>query len=79
MHYLLTNRGDDDMTTSTWPQHPDGTNKRVGEMTADERSAVISASWGRFEASRGAAPRPRKITGRSLTEALKEPEGERKF
>lgn len=53
------------MTTNAWPQHPDGTNKRVGEMTADERSAVIAASWGRFEASRGAAPRPRKITGRA--------------
>lgn len=53
------------MTASTWPQHPDGTNKRVGEMTAAERSAVIAASRARFEASRGAAPRKRQITGRS--------------
>jgi hypothetical protein len=31
-------------------------------MTADERSAVIAASWGRFEAQR-TEPRRRKVSG----------------
>lgn len=54
-------------TATTWPQHPDGTNKRVGEMTADERREVIAASKWRFEVSRSTStpPRKRQITGLS--------------
>lgn len=35
-----------------WPKRPDGSNKTVGEMTADERRAVMSAARERFLASR---------------------------
>lgn len=27
-----------------WPKHPDGRNKRMGEMTSEERRAQIQAS-----------------------------------
>lgn len=29
---------------SAWPTHPDGRNKRLGEMTKDQRRAVITAA-----------------------------------
>lgn len=39
---------------STWPTHPDGTNKTIGEMTADERAAVMAAAALRFKTNRNA-------------------------
>lgn len=36
------------MTESTWPTHEDGTNKRIGDMTADEKRAVMAAAKKRF-------------------------------
>jgi hypothetical protein len=33
---------------STWPTHPNGENKTVGEMTADERKSVMAAAKKRF-------------------------------
>ena len=27
-----------------WPTHPDGSNKRIGDMTPDERAAVLAAA-----------------------------------
>ena len=32
----------------TWPTHPDGTNKRMGEMTAAEYAEQMSAARARF-------------------------------
>lgn len=34
-----------------WPTHADGTNKKVGEMTAAERKAVMAAANVRFFAA----------------------------
>lgn len=33
-----------------WPTHPDGTNKRMGEMTAEERRIQVKASCERLRA-----------------------------
>lgn len=33
-----------------WPTHPDGRNKRMGEMTLDEQREQIRASCGRLKA-----------------------------
>lgn len=33
--------------TSTWPTHPDGTNKRVGDMTPEEGATVMAAAKAR--------------------------------
>lgn len=33
-----------------WPKHPDGSNKTIGEMTSDEREAVMAAARARWEA-----------------------------
>lgn len=30
---------------SDWPQHPDGTNKTIGEMTEDERRPLLRAAF----------------------------------
>ena len=38
------------MTASTWPTHEDGTNKRVGEMTPEEKRAVFKAAVERVQA-----------------------------
>lgn len=38
--------------TATWPTHPDGTNKTVGEMTPEERRDVFLSAAARF-AERG--------------------------
>lgn len=35
-----------------WPTHADGTNKSIGEMTAEERAAVIKASTDRIMTGR---------------------------
>lgn len=35
---------------STWPKHPDGTNKRVGDMTPEEKRAVFQAATLRLKA-----------------------------
>lgn len=35
---------------STWPTHPDGTNKTVGEMTKEERREVMRAAAERMAA-----------------------------
>ncbi len=40
--------------TSTWPKHEDGTNKTVGEMTEEEREAVMSAARARYWQTRNA-------------------------
>lgn len=32
------------MTESNWPKHPDGRNKKMGEMTADERRTQWKAA-----------------------------------
>lgn len=31
-----------------WPTHPDGKNKRIGDMTPDERAAVMAAARKRY-------------------------------
>lgn len=31
-----------------WPTHPDGTNKRIGDMTPDERAAVMADARRRY-------------------------------
>jgi hypothetical protein len=38
------------MTESTWPKHPDGRNKKMGEMTADERRAQWKGAADRAKA-----------------------------
>lgn len=35
---------------SDWPKRPDGSNKTVGEMTREERSAVFKAATARLKA-----------------------------
>jgi hypothetical protein len=35
---------------SEWPKHPDGSNKRVGDMTPEERRAVFKAAGIRLKA-----------------------------
>lgn len=35
----------------TWPTHPDGSNKTIGEMTAEERGVQVAASRRRRAAS----------------------------
>lgn len=30
---------------SDWPQHPDGTNKTIGEMTEEERRPLLRAAF----------------------------------
>lgn len=37
---------------STWPTHPDGTNKRIGDMTAEERAPLLTAASARSKALR---------------------------
>jgi len=32
-----------------WPKHPDGSNKKVGEMSKEEQKAVFKAALKRFE------------------------------
>lgn len=36
--------------TPKWPTHPDGRNKRMGEMTREEQDAQIKASCARLKA-----------------------------
>lgn len=31
--------------TSSWPTHPDGTNKSIGEMTEEERRPLLRAAF----------------------------------
>lgn len=40
-----------DAANTAWPKHPNGENKRVGEMSADERAAVMAASKARVMGS----------------------------
>jgi hypothetical protein len=35
---------------SEWPKHPDGSNKRVGDMTPEESRAVFKAAGERVKA-----------------------------
>ena len=42
--------GDMKMTDTPWPKHPDGRNKRMGEMTKDERRAQWQAAGQRLQA-----------------------------
>lgn len=42
------------VVAATWPTHPDGTNKRVDDMTADERQSVLDAARARFAGLRAA-------------------------
>ncbi|MFG1247300.1 hypothetical protein [Xanthobacter flavus] len=52
---------------TNWPKHPDGTNKRVGEMTLAERAAVMADARTRFaaqsEVNAGRIIRHRKVSG----------------
>lgn len=41
---------DTDKSAPTWPTHPDGTNKTMGEMTLDERREQTAASHARRKA-----------------------------
>lgn len=36
--------------SDNWPKHEDGTNKMVGDMTAEERSKVLQAAAARYRA-----------------------------
>ncbi len=38
------------MPETPWPKHPDGSNKKMGEMTQDERSAQWKAAGARLQA-----------------------------
>lgn len=40
------------MTAPAWPRHPDGSNKRVREMTPTERAAVCAAASERTSPAR---------------------------
>jgi len=33
------------MTADNWPQHEDGTNKTIGEMTEEERRPLLRAAF----------------------------------
>lgn len=35
---------------ANWPTHPDGTNKRVGDMTPEERKRVFAEAAARVKA-----------------------------
>jgi len=32
-----------------WPKHPNGSNKKIGEMSKEEQAAVFKAALKRFE------------------------------
>jgi hypothetical protein len=37
-------------TMSDWPKHPDGTNKKMGEMTREESRKIVAAACERLRA-----------------------------